>query len=90
MSFQDNPFQKNIEFWQQFGENYTQNMMSMFEKNMEQSRAFQEQMQEAVSQVVNSQFDMIMNSLKAVQEQVDDLARTVNEMSYPEKSKESE
>ena len=75
----DNPFQKNMELWQQFSESYTKNMFAMFEKNLEHSRAFQEQVQAAVTQAVEAQFEMVMSSLKVMEEQISEISTTVTE-----------
>lgn len=85
MNFQENPFQKNMEMWQQFSSAYTENMMAMFEKNMAQSQAFQQQIREAVSQVVNSQFEMVITSLKTLENQMASLTKTINEMAQTKK-----
>ena len=71
----DNPFQKNMELWQQFSDSYTKNMFAMFERNLEQSKAFQEQVQSAVTQAVEAQFEMVMSSLKTMEEQIDQIGR---------------
>jgi hypothetical protein len=76
----DNPFQKNFEMWQEFSESYTKNMFSIFEQNMEHSKAFQGQVQEAVNQAVETQFEMIMSSLKSVEQQIGELSTTMSEM----------
>jgi hypothetical protein len=87
----DNPFQKNMELWQQFSDSYTKNMFAMFEKNMEHSKAFQDQVQSAVNQAVEAQFEMIMTSLKTMQEQMGEMSANLNEVaqaqSSPKKSK---
>jgi hypothetical protein len=75
----DNPFQKNMELWQQFSDSYTQNMFAMFEKNLEHSKAFQDQVQEAVNQAVETQFEMIMSSLKTMQEQLGEISTNLSE-----------
>jgi hypothetical protein len=75
----ENPFQKNMELWQQFSDSYTKNMFSMFEKNLEQSKAFQDQVQSAVSQAVEAQFEMIMTSLKTMQEQIGEISANLGE-----------
>ncbi|HSG18923.1 MAG TPA: hypothetical protein VLE70_21695 [Anaerolineae bacterium] len=75
----DNPFQKNMELWQQFSESYTKNMFAMFEKNLEHSKAFQEQVQSAVTQAVEAQFEMVMSSLKVMEEQIGEISTTVSE-----------
>lgn len=75
----DNPFQKNMELWQQFSDSYTKNMFAMFERNLEQSKAFQEQVQSAVTQAVEAQFEMVMSSLKTMEEQIDQISTNVSE-----------
>ena len=75
----DNPFQKNMELWQQFSDSYTKNMFAMFEKNLEQSKAFQEQVQTAVTQAVEAQFEMVMTSLKTMEEQIGEISTNVSE-----------
>ncbi|MFN2221961.1 MAG: hypothetical protein PVH65_00170 [Chloroflexota bacterium] len=75
----DNPFQKNMELWQQFSDSYTKNMFAMFEKNLEHSKAFQDQVQSAVSQAVEAQFEMIMTSLKTMQEQIGEISANLGE-----------
>ena len=82
MSYESNPFQKNIELWQQFSESYTKNMFAIFEKNLAQSRAFQQQVQTSVNEAVDSQFEIILTNLKTLQEQVGELTKTVNEMAH--------
>lgn len=79
MSSQSNPFQKNVELWQQFSESYMKNTFAMFEKNLEQSKALQEQVQTAVNQAVDAQFEMVLTSLKTVEEQIGALSTAVNE-----------
>ncbi len=76
----DNPFQKNMELWQQFSDSYTKNMFAMFEKNLEHSKAFQDQVQEAVGQAVEAQFEMIMTSLKTMQEQIGEISANLGEV----------
>jgi len=75
----ENPFQKNMELWQQFSDSYTKNMFAMFEKNLEHSKAFQDQVQAAVSQAVEAQFEMIMTSLKTMQEQIGEISANLGE-----------
>jgi len=75
----DNPFQKNMELWQQFSDSYTKNMFAMFEKNLEHSKAFQDQVQAAVSQAVEAQFEMVMTSLKSMQEQIGEISANMGE-----------
>jgi methyl-accepting chemotaxis protein len=75
----ENPFQKNMELWQQFSDSYTKNMFAMFEKNLEHSKAFQDQVQSAVSQAVEAQFEMIMTSLKTMQEQIGEISTNLSE-----------
>ena len=75
----ENPFQKNMELWQQFSDSYTKNMFAMFEQNLEQSKAFQDQVQAAVSQAVEAQFEMIMTSLKTMQEQIGEISTNLGE-----------
>jgi len=75
----DNPFQKNMELWQQFSDSYTKNMFAMFEKNLEHSKAFQEQVQTAVTQAVEAQFEMVMTSLKTMEEQISEISTNVGE-----------
>lgn len=75
----ENPFQKNMELWQQFSDSYTKNMFAMFEKNLEHSKAFQDQVQSAVSQAVEAQFEMIMTSLKTMQEQIGEISNNLSE-----------
>jgi hypothetical protein len=76
----ENPFQKNMELWQQFSDSYTKNMFAMFEKNLEQSKAFQDQVQSAVNQAVETQFEMIMTSLKTMQEQIGEISANMGEV----------
>jgi hypothetical protein len=76
----ENPFQKNMELWQQFSDSYTKNVFAMFEKNLEQSKAFQEQVQAAVNQAVETQFEMIMTSLKTMQEQIGEISANLGEV----------
>lgn len=76
----ENPFQKNMELWQQFSDSYTKNMFAMFEKNLEHSKAFQDQVQEAVGQAVETQFEMIMTSLKTMQEQIGEISANLGEV----------
>ena len=80
MSNESNPFQRNLELWQQFNESYSKNMFAIFEKNLESSRAFQEQVQSAVNQAVDAQFEMVLNGLKTMEEQVEELSKAVSEM----------
>ena len=75
----DNPFQKNMELWQQFSDSYTKNMFAMFEKNLEHSKAFQDQVQSAVTQAVETQFEMVMSSLKTMEEQISEISTNVSE-----------
>jgi len=75
----DNPFQKNMELWQQFSDSYTKNMFAMFEKNLEHSKAFQDQVQAAVSQAVETQFEMVMTNLKTMQEQIGEISANLGE-----------
>ena len=76
----DNPFQKNMELWQQFSDSYTKNMFAMFERNLEQSKAFQEQVQSAVTQAVEAQFEMVMSSLKTMEEQIGEISENLGEV----------
>ncbi|MCI0395936.1 MAG: hypothetical protein L0332_18205 [Chloroflexi bacterium] len=80
MNFQDNPFQKNFELWQQFNDAAMENLFTTFEKNLTQSKALQDQVQVAVSQVVNSQFELVLAGLKAVEGQLAGLSKTLNEV----------
>lgn len=50
-----------------------ENMMAMFEKNLETSQAFQNQVQEAVEKVVNSQFEMLNAGIQSMQQQMDQM-----------------
>ena len=75
----ENPFQKNIELWQQFSDSYTKNMFAMFEKNLEHSKAFQDQVTAAVSQAVEAQFEMVMTSLKTMQDQINEMSANLGE-----------
>ena len=75
----ENPFQKNIELWQQFSDSYTKNMFAMFEKNLEHSKAFQDQVQAAVTQAVEAQFEMVMTNLKTMQEQIGEISANMTE-----------
>jgi hypothetical protein len=75
----DNPFQKNMELWQQFSDSYTKNMFAMFEKNLEHSKAFQDQVQAAVTQAVEAQFEMVMTNLKTMQEQIGEISANLSE-----------
>ena len=70
---QSNPFQKNLEAWQALNTSAVENLMSLFEKNLETSQAFQNQMQTAVEKVVNSQFEMLNAGISAMQQQMDQL-----------------
>ena len=75
----DNPFQKNMELWQQFSDSYTKNMFAIFEKNLEHSKAFQDQVQAAVTQAVEAQFEMVMTNLKTMQEQIGEISANLSE-----------
>ena len=75
----ENPLPKNVALWQQFTTTYSENMMALFEKNLEQSQMFQQQMQIVVSQVVNSQFDLMLTSLKTLEKQRRDLSAQVSQ-----------
>lgn len=81
MSDENNPFQLNLELWKQFSESYTQNMFTMFEKNLEQSKAFQEQMQAAVNEAVEAQFKMVRGGLEAMENQLEELSKRVADLS---------
>lgn len=76
----ENPFQKNMELWQQFSDSYTKNVFAMFEKNLEHSKAFQDQVQEAVTQAVEAQFEMVMTSLKTMQEQISEISENLGDV----------
>ncbi len=80
MSSKDNPFQMNLELWQQFSDSYTKNMFSMFERNLEQSKAFQEQLQAAVNQAVETQFKMVRNGLESMEKQLEELSNRMAEL----------
>ena len=88
MSSQDNPFQKNMELWQQFSDSYTKNMFAMFERNLAHSKAFQEQVQSAVSESVDKQFELILSNLKVMEEQITELSESVNEMASEKATEE--
>ncbi|GAB4153175.1 MAG: hypothetical protein Fur0021_18720 [Candidatus Promineifilaceae bacterium] len=76
---QSNPFQKNLEAWQALNANAVENLMALFEKNLETSQAFQNQMQTAVEKVVNSQFEMLNAGITAMQQQMTQLLALLNQ-----------
>lgn len=78
---QSNPFQKNLEMWQQFNSSAVENLTAMLEKNLETSQAFQKQMQAAVEKVVNSQFELVNAGIAAMQQQMDQLLALVKQES---------
>ncbi len=75
---QSNPFQKNLEAWQALNASAVENLMALFEKNLETSQAFQNQMQTAVEKVVNSQFEMLNAGIAAMQQQMAQLVTLLN------------
>lgn len=76
---QSNPFQKNLEAWQALNASAVENLMALFEKNLETSQAFQNQMQTAVEKVVNSQFEMLNAGITAMQQQMSQLLALLNQ-----------
>lgn len=76
---QSNPFQKNLEAWQAINTSAVENLMALFEKNLETSQAFQNQMQTAVEKVVNSQFEMVNAGITAMQQQMAQLLTLLNQ-----------
>lgn len=81
----DNPFQKQMEMWQEFGRSYTENMFAMFEKSLEQSQAMQEQVQTAVSKAVDDQFAMMMSSMKSMEQQMAEMTKMMQDMMQMQK-----
>lgn len=80
MSTQQNSWQKNMELWQQFGEQSMENAFALMEKNLEQSQAIQNQMQQAVEKAVENQFAMVMQGLETVEEQMKELTLSWNQL----------
>lgn len=76
---QSNPFQKNLEAWQAINTSAVENLMALFEKNLETSQAFQNQIQTAVEKVVNSQFEMLNAGITAMQQQMAQLLTLLNQ-----------
>lgn len=76
---QSNPFQKNLEAWQAINTSAVENLMALFEKNLETSQALQNQMQTAVEKVVNSQFEMVNAGITAMQQQMAQLLTLLNQ-----------
>lgn len=76
---QSNPFQKNLEAWQAINTSAVENLMALFEKNLETSQAFQNQIQTAVEKVVNSQFEMVNAGITAMQQQMAQLLTLLNQ-----------
>lgn len=76
---QSNPFQKNLEAWQAINTSAVENLMALFEKNLETSQALQNQIQTAVEKVVNSQFEMVNAGITAMQQQMAQLLTLLNQ-----------
>ena len=80
MNNQENLYQQSLDFWQRYGETYTENMLSVFEKNLEQSKVFQDQLQGAVVEVIDSQFNLIISGLKSLENQTAKLTKSMDEI----------
>lgn len=80
MNNQEKLYQQGLDFWQRYGETYSENMFAIFEKNLEQSNVFQDQLQEAVAEVVDSQFSLIISGLKTLENQTVKLTKSMDEI----------
>ena len=80
MNNQENLYQQGLDYWQRYSETYSQNMFSIFEKNLEQSKVFQDQLQKAVAEVVDSQFNLMISGLKALENQTVKLTKSMDEI----------
>jgi hypothetical protein len=80
MNNQENLYQQGLDYWQRYGETYSENMSSIFEKNLEQSKVFQDQLQKAVAEVVDSQFNLMISGLKALENQTAKLTNSMDEI----------
>jgi hypothetical protein len=80
MNNQENLYQQGLDYWQRYGETYSENMFSIFEKNLEQSKVFQDQLQQAVAEVVDSQFNLMISGWKALENQTAKLTKSMEEI----------
>ena len=80
MNYQENMIQNSFNIWRQFGESYSKNLISLYEKNLEQSKAFQSQMQKAVNQVITSQQDLVVENIKILESQATDFMNSWQEL----------
>jgi len=80
MNNQENLYQQGLDYWKRYSETYSENMSSIFEKNLEQSKVFQDQLQQAVVEVVDSQFNLMISGLKALENQTAKLTKSMDEI----------
>lgn len=87
MNESESNYQRNLDQWQRLGESYTEKMIAIFEKNLEQAQVYQDQLYKAFTQVVDSQFNLAMSGFKALENQTVRLAGTFDEALKTEKPK---